>query len=365
MKFSHSYLPLLVLLAACLTFFLNAQAKAAISEIHPNKTSKEEVPADMHRVTRGETIWSVAMKHNMSVGDLMEINHLADDKRLKDGQLLKIKRPLEGGKEATFKKQSHTEHESEKPHSIAKEHHIDESESAPSKNLESHVARDGETFYSISKKHHVNLDDLIAANPSVKVDRVREGLVVKIPLAPEVAKKEKSISRDGNNKEEGAKQPDVNSTSVAKTNVPSKKETESTSKLLVSEKPVVAQKKASEQKKPDTKIAATAKTNTDAKAKENGSTTKVVAASKQVIEQKVARVETTSTPVEQPKSAPPKNTEVRSYTVTEGETMESIAAKHGIGSKRLLDYNLLPPSTSLRAGDEIMIPRDEATVVRR
>jgi LysM repeat protein len=305
---------------------LSATTRPANAATTTTSKAKEALPPDTHRVVRGESLWGIAMKHNTSVGEIMEINHL-DVAQVKEGQLLKLKRPSPTATDVTAKKQTHTVREGETLKTIAKEYHVAESAIAnanpnlstkslktgsklviPSKapaaktssarNTINHTVKDGETFYSIAKQYHANVDDVIAANPTVKPERVHEGLILKIPPKDQSA----SVTQ------EMARKPALPINTEAKVTPPKPKEPEVATKAP----PPLNTASGTQAAKPS-----------------------------------------------QPSLVTPRQStvsEVRSYIVSEGETSETIAEKHRINSKRLLEYNLLPPNTTLRAGDEIMIP---------
>jgi hypothetical protein len=77
-----------------------------------------------------------------------------------------------------------------------------------------------------------------------------------------------------------------------------------------------------------------------------------------------AAPEPAPSPADDPPAAnkPPANTVgadgvIRSYIVSEGETEATICEAFGISKEQLYEYNRLPATARLKAGDEIMIPR--------
>jgi LysM repeat protein len=111
----------------------------------------KESAADTHKVKRGETLWGISRLHGVSVGELMDLNHL-NDSVLRDGQILKI--PHLGSDPAL----------------------------APAKNT-TYVIAKGETFRSIARKYGLTQGDLERANPKVDADAPKAGTKLVIPAA--------------------------------------------------------------------------------------------------------------------------------------------------------------------------------------
>jgi LysM repeat protein len=118
---------------------------------------RKETATDAHKVKRGETLWGIARLHGVSVGDIMDLNHLSDS-LVREGQVLKIPRP---GFDPAL---------------------------APSK-ATTHTLAKGETFRSIARKYGLTQEDLERANPKVDPDHPKTGSKLVIPATVDITEK--------------------------------------------------------------------------------------------------------------------------------------------------------------------------------
>lgn len=93
--------------------------------------------AQVHRIARGETLYSIAKKYGVTVSLLQSSNGITDPTRLRSGQKLTIPR--------------------------------------------AHVMRKGDTIYSIGRKYGVNPALILAANEIIDPTTVRVGQVLVVP----------------------------------------------------------------------------------------------------------------------------------------------------------------------------------------
>lgn len=186
-------------------------------------TQKADPRYEIHKVRKGETLWSVAMDYHTSAGEIMDLNDM-DSSRIIAGQNLKIPHAIGKGGAPVVRQKSHIVGEDETMHGIAKSYGISEESllranpdvnprrlrpgtrllipnafvttgnnlDAPPKIKENkakevptsvHVVKDNETFTSIARQYHLNVADVMAANPGVQPERLHEGMKLKIPGA--------------------------------------------------------------------------------------------------------------------------------------------------------------------------------------
>ena len=98
-----------------------------------------DAPAQTHRIARGETLYSIAKKYNVTVDLLQRSNGITDPTRLRSGQELTIPR--------------------------------------------AHVMRKGDTIYSVGRKYGVTPALILAANEILDPTNVRIGQVLVVPEA--------------------------------------------------------------------------------------------------------------------------------------------------------------------------------------
>ena len=92
-----------------------------------------------HKVTRGETLWSISQKHRTSVGAIMDFNHLPDH-TVREGMVLRI------------------------PPNVV--------ESSPVRHQQVHVVKRGEDFWDIAEHYKIKPSVLAKANPNVNPNRI-------------------------------------------------------------------------------------------------------------------------------------------------------------------------------------------------
>lgn len=108
-----------------------------------------------HTVEKGETAYSIARSYNISVGDLYALNPNAE-KGLKLGEKIKIPTTASAIQIASTSRQTY-------------------------------LVKSKETLYSISKQFDIKVDDLVNANPELKVKPLSEGQSLVIPAGKNVA----------------------------------------------------------------------------------------------------------------------------------------------------------------------------------
>ncbi len=186
-------------------------------------TAKHSVSEDkdgLHKVKRGETLWSIARQHNVSVGEIMDFNHL-DNSTLRDGQSIKIPPPPTDAPAAGSRPASHLVIQGETFRVIAKKYGItskelektnprvdpdlpkagtkltlpaekkevaDAKSAAPS--AKTHSVTEKDTYYLVAKKYGVTVAALTQANPGVNSEKLRPGLKLNLPGGSKTTAKE-------------------------------------------------------------------------------------------------------------------------------------------------------------------------------
>lgn len=116
----------------------------------------------IHKVEKGQTLYSISKQYNVNVNDLISLNNEAKD-GLKTAQLLKIPNP------------ELVENKPELP--ISKE----EGNVIQDENFIYHDVKKKQTLYSISKEYDTDIDVIIKNNPNVEKEGLKEGQIIKIP----------------------------------------------------------------------------------------------------------------------------------------------------------------------------------------
>jgi LysM repeat protein len=107
-----------------------------------------------HRVQRGETLFSLAKRYNVSVQELMSWNHLSSPSALKVGQMLRI----------------HSSSGSSKKYSPKK----------PIKSTGYHIVRRGDTLFSVARKYRQSVGNIAKWNGLKKSARLKVGQKLRV-----------------------------------------------------------------------------------------------------------------------------------------------------------------------------------------
>lgn len=392
-------------------------ATAKSSAVKPAKTAAKAY--DEHVVKKGETLWSIAQAHNTSVGEVMDYNHLSNQ-TVREGVTLKIPHKTEVADKESVRQHIHVVEDGQTFWSVADEYGVSSealakanpnvnpnrlhpdmelvipaeepgsdaakkadgagrssspslsSKAAPTSKAGTYTVAEGETFYSIGKKYGVSSDALATANPSVKPERMRNGTQLVIPSG-KAPKQMAALNLDSSTAPvaDGAK-PTIKPTTTAKPGVlHTVREKESVYSIArmygVQEEPLMRANRLNSRDTlhPGDILTIPGATKTPAS---RTTAPSVVARAPEVTPNpapasKPAASRPSFAPEKPVPSAPvssvspaAKGGPVQSYVVSAGENEHTIAEAFGISKQQLFDYNRLDNSTSLRAGDEIMIP---------
>lgn len=276
-------------------------------------TTKAAEPAfEEHIVKKGETLWGIAQKHSTSVGEIMDCNRLPNE-TVRDGMTLKI--PL---RKKNIAIKPNPQREAEDIKEVAAPSKPTAQASIPGGAV-THTVTENETFYSLGKKYGLSMESVVAANPTIKPEQLREGMKVVIPKPAPVKNKDTIVKIEDNKEKAPVTKTAALSTSGKTPASPSSDKTKTA---------------------PPASVAST-----DVK-KEAPAPKAVVTSSKPVM---------TKPDETKPKTVTDDGI-IRSYIVSAGEDENTISEAFGITKKQLLEYNRLSGSTNLKPGDEIMIP---------
>ncbi len=196
-------------------------SKPAATEVPSNSTAKTPAATTLvlkttHKIVRGESLFSIANKYQVTVAELKEWNSLSGSKVLV-GQSLKIfaSEPVEASKSAVVplaeatapKVEKKEEAKKEEPKAVERKEEkpkveerkieqpsvVKESTTATTTSSEwtSHTVKSGESLFLISKQYGTSIEDLIQWNAltsnNLKVGQsLKVGRAAAIPMASEV-----------------------------------------------------------------------------------------------------------------------------------------------------------------------------------
>lgn len=132
-----------------------------------NKSTEEEAKKTTYKVQKGETLYDIARKNNVSVKDIKDMNHLSSDK-LKFGQVLTLQKIKEAGS-------TKTEETTNKQIVEAKNKPIKESPNAIAETRATkHKVLKGETLFDIARDNNMTIEELKELN-DISSDNIQPG----------------------------------------------------------------------------------------------------------------------------------------------------------------------------------------------
>lgn len=142
---------------------------AAAVAITPAKPAAEVAPVTTYTVARGDSLWSIAKKNNLTVAELAKANNLGVGTALQPGRKLII--PGKPGAAPGT---------ADKPHDLGT---LTQAAPAKSANGEAvkHTVAVGESLGVIARKYQVTVGELAAANNITDPSKVRAGQQLVIP----------------------------------------------------------------------------------------------------------------------------------------------------------------------------------------
>ncbi|MCE9518267.1 MAG: LysM peptidoglycan-binding domain-containing protein [Verrucomicrobia bacterium] len=277
---------------------------------------KKDAPTDSYKVKRGETLWGIARLHGVSVGDIMDLNHLSDS-TLRDGQILKIPRP---GSDPAL---------------------------SPAK-ATSHIIAKGETFRNIARKYGLTQEDLEGANPKIDSATPKAGTKLIIPAT--VSTTEKSVAETAKPKPSGT----THTVTETDTFYTIAKKYGSTEAAIAAENPSVNPNRL----RPGSKINLPARAPLTRKEDAVDSSTQ-----KHIPPISPATKKTVTSPVpddtaDKEKPVEEEKPKTRRYVVSADETPQTISEAFDIPVKQLYEMNGLKPGSPMKSGLEIQVPNN-------
>ncbi len=116
--------------------------------IEEAKKAVKENKKTVYKIKRGDTLYSIARKFHMKLDDLIKLNKLHKNKLLTPGEEINVYAP----KEVLQKRKVVTKH----------------------------IVSKGETLWSIAKKYNLSVRDLKILNPKVRYKRLKAGMILSV-----------------------------------------------------------------------------------------------------------------------------------------------------------------------------------------
>jgi len=185
---------------------IRRQKTELTKDVSPSKASAPEGALAQfleHRVSKGETLFSIAKKYGLSVGEILEANGLTD-LTIREGMVLKIPvkaKVMEQPKEPEKpEKTKDIEKTTEKPKTPSKGEEVEAEPKKPQSEASDerakkrlaerkvyHVVKKGETLASLARKYHTTPEEIKRLN-NLRTARLKPGqkLLVKVEKGEEI-----------------------------------------------------------------------------------------------------------------------------------------------------------------------------------
>lgn len=157
----------------------------------PNR--KQPASGKFHTVQKGETLYRLAVQNRISVKELCDANPGLSAENFKIGQVITIPAPSDEDPLA-----STIENAGESaPQEIRTDIRTIQSDTATFKTT--HVVKRRETIFRICRNYGITQDEFLKANPEYKYNKLKQGVVVKIPFSQkETAQRKQRINEAQN-----------------------------------------------------------------------------------------------------------------------------------------------------------------------
>jgi LysM repeat protein len=175
---------------ASVRFTPTRPGSSAATAVQGPKPVTDVIPVSTYTVTRGDSLWSIAKKHHISVADLTAANHIKASAPVHIGQKLIVPDRTPATSAATTAPAATKASESTS------------STKAVTGSPTKHVVKSGETLGVIARKYGVKVGDIALANNISDPAKIRPGMELMIPgggRAPRAAKSSPSASSSGSN----------------------------------------------------------------------------------------------------------------------------------------------------------------------
>jgi len=153
---------------------------AAAAAIAPAKTTENVAPVSAYTVERGDSLWSIAKKNNMTVAELAKVNSISTGTVLKPGRKLIVPGKQPAPKDLAAVPAAGMSLPAEKTAMPARPTNGESMK---------HSVQVGESLGVIARKYQISVGDLAAANNITDPSKVRAGQTLVIPGYKAVAGK--------------------------------------------------------------------------------------------------------------------------------------------------------------------------------
>ncbi|MEY4925014.1 MAG: hypothetical protein RL598_1533 [Verrucomicrobiota bacterium] len=142
----------------------------AAAALEPAKSSAEVAPVSTYTVGKGDSLWSIAKKNNLTVTELARVNNLSSGTALQPGKKLIVPGRIGGAPKDLSAAAAPAKIATDKPAAVV-----------PRGDAVKHTVQSGESLGVIARKYQVSTGELAAANSITDPSKVRVGQQLVIP----------------------------------------------------------------------------------------------------------------------------------------------------------------------------------------
>ena len=142
----------------------------AAAALEPVKSSAEVAPVSTYTVGKGDSLWSIAKKNNLTVTELAKVNNLSSGTALQPGKKLIVPGKIGGAPKDFAAAAAPAKIATDKPAVVV-----------PRGDAVKHTVQPGESLGVIARKYQVATGELAAANSITDPSKVRVGQQLVIP----------------------------------------------------------------------------------------------------------------------------------------------------------------------------------------
>jgi LysM repeat protein len=146
--------------------------------LEPVKSSAEVAPVSTYTVGKGDSLWSIAKKNNLTVTELAKVNNLSSGTALQPGKKLIVPGKIGAAPKDFAAAASPAKIATDKPAAVV-----------PRGDAVKHTVQPGESLGVIARKYQVSTGELAAANSITDPSKVRVGQQLVIPGSKAVGAK--------------------------------------------------------------------------------------------------------------------------------------------------------------------------------
>ncbi len=167
-------------------------------QIYYYEKKAKKAEQEFHVLRVGQSLWEVSQEHGIRLDQLMRLNRIESDERVRDGRKLHIRKRIKKKQQIEYNRNTTrlannatnsttTNSETSKPSSSSAERYVPTAQGNVIPNGHTKVnytVRRGDNYFNIAAKHSVSMDDVLVWNDANASQALKEGAVLVIYVDP-------------------------------------------------------------------------------------------------------------------------------------------------------------------------------------